>query len=90
MLSTALSEKVAHRPIKLVVVHASLAEDIIEQVFENRQSGIGILIVGDPNKEKDYVVQDAKAHGINVRYWEEIWESAEGSRAKMTGALTVV
>lgn len=85
MLTTALTEQAAHPSVKLVVVYASLAEDVIEQVYEDRQNDIGILIVGDPNNEKDYAVQDAKSHGINVRYWEEIWEAAEGSKAKLPG-----
>lgn len=88
MLSPALNEQAAHPLVKVLVVHASLAEDVIEQVYEDRQNRIGILIVGDPNKEKDYVVQDAKSHGINVRYWEELWEAAEGSKVKLSGEAT--
>lgn len=90
MLSHALGEQTAHPSVKVLVVHASLAEDVIEQVYEDRQNGIGILIVGDPNKERDYAVQDAKAHGLNVRYWEEIWEAAEGSKIKLPGTLIVI
>ena len=88
MLTHALGEQTAHPPVKVLVVHASLAEDVIEQVYEDRQNGIGILIVGDPNKDRDYAVQDAKAHGLNVRYWEEIWEAAEGSKVKLPGMST--
>jgi long-chain acyl-CoA synthetase len=85
MLSSALNERKAHPSVKVLVVHASLAEDVIEQVYEDRQTGIGILIVGDPNKEKDFAVQDATSHGLNVRYWEEVWEAAEGSKVKLPG-----
>lgn len=88
-VASALREKTAHAPVNLMVVHAALAEDVIEQVYENYQSGIGILIVGDPSKETDYVVQDAKSHGINVRYWEELWEAAESSKVESPGRSTL-
>lgn len=75
----------AHPPVKLVVVHASLAEDVIEQVWEDRDGYVGVLLVGDPQKEQDYVVQEARRKGMTVHYWEELWEAAEKSKTTAPG-----
>jgi len=70
-----------------VVIHASLAEDAVEQIWEDCGSDVGVLIVGDPEREKDQVVQGAKENGMIVRYWEELWEGAESSKKVMPGKL---
>jgi hypothetical protein len=71
----------------LVVIHASLAEDAVEQIWEDCGSNVGVLIVGDPEREKDQVVQGAKENGMIVRYWEELWGGAESSKKVMPGKL---
>lgn len=59
------------------MVHASLAEEVIEQVWEDRGDKAGVLIVGDPEKGKRGIMESAKTKGMKVAWWEEIWEVAE-------------
>jgi hypothetical protein len=72
------------------VIHASLAADVIEQVWEDCGSEVGVLIVGDPGKEQDQVVQDAEKKGMLVKYWEEVWTGAEASKKVMPGKLSLL
>jgi hypothetical protein len=69
----------------LAVVHASLAADVVEQVWEDCGTEVGVLIVGDPGKEQDQVVNEAEKKGMLVKYWEEVWSGAEASTKVMTG-----
>lgn len=39
---------------------------------------MGVLIVGDPNKGKSELAKGAENRRMRVRWWEEIWEVAEG------------
>jgi long-chain acyl-CoA synthetase len=87
-LSKALHSTLHPQP-KLVVVHASLAEDVIEQVWEDCGHEVGVLIVGDPGKEHDQAVREAEEKGMIVKYWEEVWEGAELSKRVMPGELIV-
>jgi hypothetical protein len=68
-----------------VVIHASLAEDAVEQIWEDCGHDVGVLIVGDPTKEKDHVVQGAQEKGMLVKYWEELWHGAEQSKKVVPG-----
>jgi long-chain acyl-CoA synthetase len=90
LLTKALQSKDHPQP-KLVVAHSSLAADLIEQVWEDCGSEVGVLIVGDPGKEQDQVVRDAEKKGMLVKYWEEVWGGAEASKKVMPGefCLTV-
>ena len=85
-LSKALHSTLHPRP-KLVIAHASLAEDVIEQVWEDCGHDVGVLIVGDPGKEHDQAVRDAEEKGMLVKYWEEVWDGAESSKKVMPGEL---
>ncbi|WRT63250.1 uncharacterized protein IL334_000153 [Kwoniella shivajii] len=66
----------------IIVIHISLLEDVIEQVYEDCGSTVGILIVGDPQKTGEDSVKAAQGKGLNVKWWEEIWEIAESSEAE--------
>jgi long-chain acyl-CoA synthetase len=87
-LNEALHSKLHTQP-KLVVVHASIAEDVVEQVWEDCGHEVGILIVGDPAKEHHQVVADASKKGMVVKYWEEVWEGAEKSKKVMPGETSL-
>lgn len=76
LLSSALSST-AHPQPAVVVVHASLVDDVLEQIWEDRGDKAGVLVVGDPQKEQYRVVENAKTRGMKVAWWEEIWEVAE-------------
>ena len=85
LLSAALTSTSHPRPV-LAVVHASLLDDLLEQVWEDRGDQCGVLIVGDPEKEKFKIVESAKTRGMKVGWWEEVWENAEkvsGTEAEM-------
>ncbi|WWC67281.1 uncharacterized protein I206_101189 [Kwoniella pini CBS 10737] len=81
LLSSAIANKGRHPPAGVVVIHVNLLEDVIEQLYENKSSA-GVLVIGDPDKSTQGVVKIAKGKGINVKYWEEIWEIAESSAAE--------
>jgi len=72
------------------VIHASLAADVVEQVWEDCGTEVGVLIVGDPGKEQHQVVQDAEKKGMLVKYWEEVWTGAEASKKVVPGTLITV
>jgi long-chain acyl-CoA synthetase len=84
-LLTKALQSTSHPQPKLVVVHASLAADVVEQVWEDCGSEVGVLIVGDPGKEQDQVVHEAEKKGMLVKYWEEVWTGAEASKKVMPG-----
>ena len=86
-LLTKALQSTSHPQPKLVVIHASLAADVIEQVWEDCGSDVGVLIVSDPGKEQDQVVQDAEKKGMLVKYWEDVWTGAEASKKVMPGTL---
>jgi len=80
-------QSTSHPQPKLVVVHASLAEDVIEQVWEDCGSEVGVLIVGDPGKEQQQVADNGEKKGMLVKFWEEVWTGAEASQKVMPGKL---
>lgn len=59
----------------LIVVHESLAEGVVEQVMECEHA-CGVLVVGDPANHTD-LSTSARNHGMNVRFWDEVWEAGE-------------
>lgn len=77
-LSEALSSD-KHLPPGLVVVHADLLEDAVEQVWEDRQGSTSVLVVGDPGKLKAGVIRSAASRGLVVKHWEDLWEAAESA-----------
>ncbi|WWC57626.1 uncharacterized protein I303_100158 [Kwoniella dejecticola CBS 10117] len=83
LLSSAISEQVqnGHPAAGVVVIHVALLEGVLEQLYENKSSA-GVLVIGDPEKSSDGLIDLAKNKGINVRYWEEIWEVAESPAAE--------
>ncbi|EIW73123.1 hypothetical protein M231_06039 [Tremella mesenterica] len=76
LLTTALTATCHPRP-GLVVVHASIADDVLEQVLEDCHTSAGVLLVGDERKEKTDVMGSATSRGMTVHWWEEIWDAAE-------------
>ena len=76
-LTAALSASARHPEPGLVIVHASLLDEAVEQVFEDRETSTGILVVGDAGKQHADVARAAEAKGLVVKFWEDIWEAAE-------------
>ncbi|ORY27329.1 hypothetical protein BCR39DRAFT_560061 [Naematelia encephala] len=79
LLASALEEKTAHPRPGLVVVHASLIGDVLEQIVDENEERLGVLVVGDPDKACEEAVQPAKDRGMVVSWWEEIWD-VEGKK----------
>lgn len=71
----------AHPQPGLIVVHADLVDDVVEQVFEACDGTCGILVIGDPNKAKSTLLKSAKSNGVSVGWWEDIWEAGEKAKA---------
>ena len=81
-LTSPTSENPPHPMPAVVVVHVSLVDDVVEQVFEDTGAKAGVLIVGDMNREKEPLVERAREKGMDLRWWEELWEVAETARHK--------
>jgi len=87
-LTAALSPSAKHPEPGLVVTHASILDEVVEQVWEDRETSTGILIVGDPGKQKADVARAAESKGLIVKFWEEIWGAAEvAPKLGLPGAL---
>ncbi|WWC90156.1 uncharacterized protein L201_005089 [Kwoniella dendrophila CBS 6074] len=80
LLSQALESK-NHAQPGIIVIHLSLLHDVIEQAYET-SSEIGILLIGDPEKSSEIIIKTAKSKGIQIKYWEDLWEIAESPQAK--------
>nr|XP_031862082.1 uncharacterized protein CI109_002495 [Kwoniella shandongensis]KAA5529154.1 hypothetical protein CI109_002495 [Kwoniella shandongensis] len=81
LLTAGLTSK-NHPTPGVVVVHASLLDDVVEQVWEDCRDRVGILIVGDPQKDGASTVKNARAKGLEVHWWEEIWDVAESEKGE--------
>ncbi|WVW81314.1 hypothetical protein I302_103305 [Kwoniella bestiolae CBS 10118] len=80
LLSSSLRSN-AHPKAGIVVTDVDLLEDVIEEIYES-QNSCGVLVIRDPARKSDKVIGQAKAKGINVKYWEDIWEVAESPKAQ--------
>ncbi|KAK8844727.1 hypothetical protein IAR55_006577 [Kwoniella newhampshirensis] len=81
VLTTGLTAK-GHPVPGIVVVHASLFEDVAEQVWEDCRDKVGILIVGDPEKGEQNSVEITRGKGMEVHWWEEVWDVAESEKSE--------
>lgn len=82
LLPAALESK-DHPAPGLLVLHESALTDAVDLDFQDL-NGAGILLVGDPNRRRAGPVADAIRHGVNVKWWEEIWDAAEDVDAPET------
>ncbi|WVN88510.1 uncharacterized protein L203_103721 [Cryptococcus depauperatus CBS 7841] len=71
----------AHPAAGIIVTCPNLLSDIIEQVFEDNRT-VGVLVVGDPEREQSGSVAQARERGLNVHWWEEVWDLAESEAAE--------
>jgi len=72
----------------LLIVYASLLDDVVEQVWEDCKSRVGILVIGDDGKTAMATVEKAREKGMTIHWWEEVWGAAEEQGEKtMPGTL---
>lgn len=60
-----------------MVAHVDLLDEVVEQVWEDRNGETGVLVIGDPQKKREDLVKAAGARGMEVKFWEDIWDVAE-------------
>lgn len=78
LLITALSgDSESHPQPGLVVTHESIAEDVIEQVAEVTNGNCGVLVAGDTVRRLESLGNKSAGHGVDVRFWEDLWDAAE-------------
>lgn len=77
LLIQALEETTAHPAPGIVLAHESIAEGVIEQVAEAMEGKCGVLIAGDTSRRLEPLGRKAAGHGVDVRFWEDLWTAAE-------------
>ncbi|TYJ57458.1 hypothetical protein B9479_001775 [Cryptococcus floricola] len=80
LLTSALTAT-SHPAAGVVVVFADLLGEVLEQVWEDTGDKVGILVIGDAGKLRASLVEEARSKGLNVHWWEEVWEVAETEKA---------
>ena len=75
-------------PPAVVVVHVDLLDEVVEQVWEDKQGQTGVLVIGDPQKKRADIVKAAGARGMALKHWEEIWDIAETANMDIPRKLT--
>jgi len=77
----------SHPSPAVAVVHVDLLEDVVEQVLEDKHGETGVLVIGDPQRKRNDIVQAAGAKGMTVRFWEELWDVAETANMDISRGL---
>jgi long-chain acyl-CoA synthetase len=62
------------------VTHESIAEGVIEQVAEVLRGKCAVLVAGDMQNRLVDTAKEAGRHGVEVAFWEDLWEAAEGQK----------
>ncbi|KAL7423590.1 hypothetical protein Q5752_001170 [Cryptotrichosporon argae] len=73
---TAALTSAAHTRPAVVVVHASIAEDVVEQIWEDCGADTGVLLVGDGARTLGALVDAARARGMRAHWWDDLWDAA--------------
>jgi long-chain acyl-CoA synthetase len=79
LLTAALTAKEHPNP-GVIVVHESLAEDVIEQAWEDLSGTCGVCIFGDPDKMRKGAVMAAKKKGMDVAWWADLWDAGDEAK----------
>jgi long-chain acyl-CoA synthetase len=77
LLIQALEETKSHPAPGIVLAHESIAEGVVEQVAEAMEGKCGVLIAGDTTRRLEPLGRKAARHGVDVRFWEDLWTAAE-------------